>query len=305
MNLLNSQGRPVVLGSAVGHGGEATVYEVVGQPDRLAKIYDPAPRPDYSQKLVWMVAHPPDNPTSNLQHASLAWPDYLLYDPQRLLKGFCMPHITQAAPLLDVFNPRRRALVMPQFDRRYLHRTASNLAAAFSALHRSGYVAGDVNESNVLVTPTALVTLIDTDSFQVREKRRGKDIVYPCPVGKPEYTPPELQGTDLSQATRLPDHDTFGLAVLIFQLLMNGSHPFRAQWLGRGDPPPIEKRIADGAFPYAPGLTQPIAPPINAPSLDTLHPDLAELFRRCFIDGHRSPHWRPGPDLWVQVLNSA
>ena len=34
------------------------------------------------------------------------------------------------------------------------------LAAALSALHHSGYVAGDLNESNVLVTPAALVTLI-------------------------------------------------------------------------------------------------------------------------------------------------
>ena len=29
----------------------------------------------------------------------------------------------------------------------------------------------------------------------------------------------------------------FGLAILIFQLLMNGSHPFRAQWLNSGEPP--------------------------------------------------------------------
>ena len=37
-----------------------------------------------------------------------------------------------------------------------------------SGSHVRGYVVGDVNESNILVTPTALVTLgMDTDSFQV------------------------------------------------------------------------------------------------------------------------------------------
>ena len=34
-----------------------------------------------------------------------------------------------------------------------------------------------------------------------------------------------------------------GLGVLIFQLLMEGNHPFRAQWLGQNDPPPVEDRL--------------------------------------------------------------
>jgi serine/threonine protein kinase len=306
MNIFDAQRRPVQLGTSVGRGGEATVYRVLSpQGDRLAKIYEPQPRPNYPLKLAWMVEHPPENPTQNLHHPSLAWPDGLLFDSKRKLVGYTMPFIHQGVPLLEVFNPRRRAEVLPQFDRRYLHRTARNLAAAFSALHASGYVAGDVNESNVLVTPTALVTLIDTDSFQVREERKGASIIYPCPVAKPDYTPPELQGKNFAEISRNLDHDAFGLAVLIFQLLMEGGHPFRAQWLGQGDPPPLEARIAMGAFPYASLPSQQVAPPKNAPGLDTLHPWLAELFRRCFVDGHRSARWRPGPELWVRAIKQA
>ena len=102
--------------------------------------------------------------------------------------------------------------------------------------------------------------------------------------------------------TRLPEHDSFGLAVLIFQLLMEGSHPFRAHWLGAGEPPPIESRISLGLFPYSAVHSQIVVPPKNAPSLDTLHPWLAELFRRCFVDGYKAPRWRPGPELWAQAL---
>jgi hypothetical protein len=305
MILHNAQGKPVELGDEVGRGGEAVVYRITGQAKSLAKIYDPEPRANYPAKLAWMVEHPPDNPTATLEHASMAWPESLLYDSKHRLKGYYMAYIDKAVPLLDVFSPRRRALVLPQFDRRYLHRTARNLAAALSALHRSGYVAGDVNESNVLVTPAALVTLIDTDSFQVREKRGENEILYPCPVGKPEYTPPELQGKPLDEIKRVSDHDSFGLAVLIFQLLMGGSHPFRAQWLGEGDPPPLEKRIADGDFPYSQLHSLPIAPPPNVPDLETLHPWLSELMRRCFIDGHRSPRWRPSPELWARAIDVA
>jgi hypothetical protein len=305
MILYDAQRTAVSLGERVGQGGEASVFRMSGQPDRLAKIYEPEPRAEYLGKLTWMAEHAPDNPTQKLGHASLAWPEGLLFDARRKLQGYWMPYIQQAAPLLDVFNPRRRAEVLPGFDRRYLIRTARNLSAALGALHRSGYVAGDLNESNVLVTPTALVTLIDTDSFQVREERDGKTVVYPCPVGKPDYTPPELQGRALAEVNRVPDHDAFGLAVLVFQLLMEGSHPFRAQWLGTGDPPPLEARIASGAYPYAKTLRAPILPPRNGLAIDTLHPWLVDLFQRCFVDGHRDPRWRPGPDLWVRALEEA
>ena len=197
MIVYDAQRRPYELGVGIGQGGEATVYRMVGQQDRLAKIYEPEPRPNYAGKLNWMVNHPPENPTQQLAHASLAWPGGLLFDSRWRLKGYWMPYIQRTVPLLEVFNPRRRVTVLPQFDRRYLLRTARNLAAAFSALHSSGYVAGDLNESNVLVTPTALVTLIDTDSFQVPEDRDGNLVIHPCPVGKPDYTPPELQGKSL------------------------------------------------------------------------------------------------------------
>jgi serine/threonine protein kinase len=305
VNLYDSQGRLIGLGESIGRGGEATVYHVSGQENRLAKVYEAEPRANYVYKLGWMVEHPPENPTRELDHPSLAWPDGLIYDGRKRLKGYSMPFIERAVPLLEVFNPRRRALVLPQFNRRYLHRTARNLAAAFSALHHSGYVAGDVNESNVLVTPSALITLIDTDSFQVREERAGNEIIYHCPVGKPEYTPPELQGKPLGQVTRLPEHDSFGLAVLIFQLLMEGSHPFRAQWLGSGDPPPIEARIARGAYPYVEEPSEPIAPPRNALSIDTLYPPLVDLFHQCFVNGYRTGRWRPRPDVWLSLLIDA
>ncbi len=302
MIVYDGQRRPVELGESVGHGGEATVYRVTGHSGRLAKIYEPAPRPNYPGKLGWMVNYPPENPTERFDHSSLAWPGGLLYDSRRQLKGYWMPYIQRAVPILDVFIPRRRAEVLPEFDRRYLLRTARNLAAAISALHSSGYVAGDLNESNVLVTPTALVTLIDTDSFQVSEEREGSLLVHPCPVGKPEYTPPELQGQPLAEIVRLPEHDAFGLGVLIFQLLMEGSHPFRAQWMAAGEPPPLEVRIANGAYPYIDSPAYPVRPPKNAVGIETLHPWLVEMFRRCFVDGHRDPRWRPGPELWMRTL---
>ena len=305
MILYDSYDRAVELGASIGRGGEATVYRLAGQSHRLAKIYEPAPRPNYARKLAWMVQHPPDNPTDHLQHASLAWPDGLLLDANRQFKGYCMPYIEKAASMLDVFNPRRRSEILPQFDRLYLHRVAFNLCAALSALHSSSYIAGDLNESNVLVTSNALVTLIDVDSFQVVEWSGGKSLVHPCPVGKLEYTPPELQGKRLDEVNRFPEHDAFGLGVLVFQILMEGSHPFRAQWIGAGDPPSLETRIARGDFPYTSKPGSLVMPPKNALALDTLHPALVELVRRCFVDGHRNPKLRPSAQNWCDAIHKA
>ncbi len=305
MKVYDSKGKSIYLGESVGRGGEATVYRVRGQTGWLAKIYEQRVRPNYADKLTWMISHPPENPTRSIAHPSLAWPTALLHDSNHKLAGYMMPHIHGAVPLLEVFNPRRRQATLPRFDRRYLHRTARNLSATLTALHVRGYVVGDLNESNVLVKPSALISMIDTDSFQVQEVHGDKILYHPCPVGKLEYTPPELHRHAIGSVVRQPEHDAFALGALIFQLLMEGSHPFRAQWLGSGDPPTIETRIAQGVFPYSTVPDSRVQPPKGAPDLNLLHPVLVELIFRCFIDGHKDSQQRPNPEKWVQALGVA
>ncbi|MCL4506249.1 MAG: hypothetical protein M1434_07090 [Chloroflexi bacterium] len=300
MIVYDSARKPLTLGPELNRGGEGAIYPVQSQGGLVAKLYTRPPQ-DYADKLAWMKDHPPDDPGRASGHASIAWPLDLIYNPPGQFAGFVMPHITNTAPLLAVFNPRTRAHTMPGFDWRYQHRTARNLASALKALHERNYVVGDLNESNVLVTPSALVTLIDTDSFQVHAHGR----MFFCPVGKPEYTPPELQGKSFHDQPRKPEHDSFGLGVLVFQLLMEGSHPFRAQWLGEGDPPSIEERIAQGWYPYTSGTGGPVAPPAILPPLNILHPRVVELLQRCFVDGHASPRARPAPKEWERALAEA
>ena len=299
--LYDSKRSPIQLGDNIGVGGEAIVYRVTNRPAQLAKIYNRI-RANHEEKLLWMRDHSPDDPAVALGHASLAWPLDLLYNGKGQFVGYLMPFIRNAVIVFDVFNPRRRAQVLPNFNYRYLHRTAQNLATTLSALHARDYVIGDLNESNVMVTPQALVTIIDADSVQVDPEG---PLVYPCPVGKPEYTPPELQGKPFENLVRTPLHDSFGLAILIFQLLLGGSHPYRARWLGAGDPPPIEERIRWGCFPYLKSPPCPVRPPPNVPGLNTLHPDLVTLMWRCFVDGYRDPSQRPTPDMWRRALAEA
>ena len=287
----------------IGSGGQARIYAVPGDPGLVAKVYR-EPRDEYARKLAVMLANPPSDPSAAQGHASIAWPlDLLLsQDKKPRVVGYIMPRAHASTPILERYNPSLRRRECPLFNYLYLHRVARNLASVFHALHLRDYVIGDVNESNILVTDTAIVTLVDTDSFQVRDREQNS--VFRCPVGRPEFTPPELQGKAFHYATRVPENDRFGLAVMIFQLLMEGTHPFAGIYTGNGDPPPYETRIAGGYFPY--GAARLMYRPLPAaPPIEILPPALWELFSRCFEAGHATPAARPDAQTWVLALREA
>ena len=295
-----SNGRTLILHTELGSGGEGKIYALDGDSTLVAKVYH-QPTAAAARKLAAMLANPPYDPDAAENQVSIAWPvDLLVRDGKTV--GFLMPRVDGVRPVHDFYNPKTRRDRCPFFNYRYLHRTAQNLAVAVSRLHGCGYVVGDVNESNILVSQRALVTLVDTDSFQVKD--RNSNTIYHCPVGKPEFTPPELQGKVFRKLDRTPEQDRFGLAVLIFQMLMEGTHPFAGVYTGSGDPPAIEARIAAGHFPYG-NRRVPYRPTPVAPSFEILHPKLRRLFVECFENGHRYPGARPDALVWVEALDAA
>lgn len=306
MRLQRQSNREIITinpNAVVGYGGEARVYSL-SQQHLVAKIYH-QPTKAYAQKLLAMLANPPENPQVEPGHISIAWPVDVLRtigNGEQII-GYLMPRVTGMSSIVEFYNPKTRREKCPFFNYLYLHRTARNLAAAVAALHARGYCIADVNESNILVSDTALVTLVDTDSFQVRDPNTS--VIYRCPVGKSEFTPPELQGKSFAQVKRAPAHDLFGLGVLIFQLLMEGTHPFNGIYQGAGDPPSYATRISNGHFIYGTRRRVPYLPTPIAPPWEILHPELRELFRRCFEDGYKNPQARPNAQTWVEAINVA
>jgi hypothetical protein len=286
---------------ALVRGGEATVYELPERPGLVAKVYH-CPTPEHADKLAAMLATPPADPMAGSGHASIAWPvDRLLAAGDQAFLGYAMPRVEQARPVFEVYNPRSRLQACPRFHYGYLLRTARNLSAAARAVHERDYVIGDLNETNTLVSSQALVTLVDTDSFQVPAPGR----VHRCPVGKPEYTPPELQQVRFADFDRGPEHDAFALAVLIFQLLQQGVHPFSGRFTGTGEPAELAGRIATGQWPYARSRRVPYDAPPHAPAFATLPPPVQDLMRRCFEGGHARSVLRPTAKQWQEALQEA
>jgi DNA-binding helix-hairpin-helix protein with protein kinase domain len=208
--------------------------------------------------------------------------------------GFTMRLIDGCKPLHELYAPGARKIHFPQADYRFLVRTASNVARAVAAVHRSGCVIGDINHSGILVSPKAVVALIDADSFQV-STRNGQ---FLCKVGVPEYTPPELQGRGFAGVIRTPNHDAFGLAVVIFQLLFMGRHPFVGT-VRKGDIPPIHENIALRRYVYTDSRNVGMDQPPGTPSVIDFSPALDSTFDKAFLSD-----LRPTAEDWVRVLDA-
>jgi serine/threonine protein kinase len=293
-----STDQPITLTKQIASSGEGEVWQT-NREGYLAKIYY-SPLPARIRKLEVMVAHPPTDPNAHINHISFAWPQSLLKDGNGKSVGFLMPAIAHSVGLLDVYNPQRRQKVLPGFNWLYLHTTAMNIASIVWAIHKAGYVLGDIKPQNILVNNQALPAVIDTDSFQVRNPQTGE--LYSCPVGSEGFTPVELMDKNLATLEQTVVHDRFRLAVIIF-LLLFGDHPFKGKWVGAGDSPEPNELLRQGFWPYAPNsLIQ--SGPLTIP-LSVVHPALQDCFVRCFNQGHTQPELRPTPEEWVKALRSA
>jgi len=291
------EGLRINLGKEIASGGEGTLYEVKDSPGSVAKIYHPHMAPPV-EKLEFMAANPLSDMAEERNHVAVPWIRSVIKDRRGRVIGYEMPRIPAGLTANSVYNPRLRAKQTPVFTWRNLHMAARSLASTVSSVHAKGYIIGDLSESNVLVHPPGLITLLDADSFQVRG---DESVVYRCRVGRSEYTPPELQGIEFSRVDRTEEHDRFALAVLLFLLLMEGTHPY----LGAGEPALLAERIRLGLFPFGEGPTVGVQVPLNSPPFGELHPILQGLFIRCFRQGHTQPSRRPSAREWEETLSLA
>src|SRR5215831_2517631 len=286
-----SQSDIVRLGRRIGTGAEGEVYEIQDNSDLVAKVYHEPPPPEKAEKLV-VLSRLGNERLFNLS----AWPVSTLRDtPDGEVVGFVMKKISQAEEVHALHSPKSRLQKFPEASWAFLIYVAANIARAVAAVHEHGLVIGDLNPKNILVTRKATVYLLDVDSFQVSAD--GK--TYRCEGGFPEYTPPELQGVAFRDVDRAQEHDCFGLAVVIFQLLFMGRHPYSGRYLG-AEEMPLERAIRQYRFAYgADSEARKMRQPPGTLALDSMPSLFVRLFRRAFLATDR-----PGPREWVEHLDA-
>lgn len=282
-------GKSVRLGKRIGRGGEGEVFALENDLDRVLKLYTSTADVQQREAKITSIV----NRKIGAQSSLVAFPLAIARGNDGKFAGFVMKRVDGHKPIFELYSPGARKKNFPRADFRFLVRTAANVSRAVASVHRTGCVIGDINHSGILVSDEAKVALIDADSFQITD---GAD-KYLCRVGVPEYTPPELQGKKFSTITRTANHDAFGLAVVIFQLLFMGRHPYIGSF-AKGDMP-MERAIFENRFVYSllrdVGMTR----PPGAASLADFPPYVAEAFEQAFSPNAER---RPSAEAWINIL---
>ena len=296
----------VHLANLIASGGEGGVYNVFEYPDQVAKIFHPRQRTAaIAEKLqVMLQFRPAEDVNAHRHHVLIAWPTQIIYKTpsaqtsytsangtENLVVGYLMPKLNNTYAIAQLLNPNFRIKHHPELNHRHIYRVAINLVRIVSQLHGNGIVIGDINEKNFHFTKeldrVALVSVIDCDSMQITSPM-GE--IFPCNVVVPEYTAPELHGKDIRKGVlRTEQHDLFGLAVLLYKLLMQGFHPF--QGIPSAGMPQVESAqvwcIKNNVFPHIANSFY--GPPRYAPRITSLPPTLITLFLRAFLKGYSRP----------------
>lgn len=316
-NEIVTLGRPVERGGrSVGQGGEGTVHEVPNRPEQVAKIWHssglvvPAngALAETGEKIKIMAQSRPALPVGVggglfvKPHNPFAWPEEVLYDSSgEKVVGFLMPKIDLGSfhEIFHYYIPEwrqemERARNGP-FRRQDFLSLARNLAEAVDRIHQAGYVIGDINDKNVLANDSGQIIIIDCDSMQVKDPHTGK--TYLCRVMRPEYTRPGLRTT----VERTTNDDCFGLAVLIFKLLMQGVHPYQISI----NKPKTKDKIRDGNFPYRDNtrIQKSVSQIRQQYQIDwqSMEPGLRRCFRDAFASDYKSS--RPSAMEWATALD--
>ncbi len=290
-------GAVIVPGRKLGEGGEGAVYLVEGDPGSVMKVWHPGRTPrDADVKIRHLVNNPVVPDLGATWH--ITWPQSMIME-DGVIVGYTMSILNPDEfwePIVDYYN-RRAAESTGVAQGRDLRiddrvRMARNLAMGFRAVHRAGYVIGDVNEKNVEVNRQNDIAMVDCDSYGFTDAATGR--TFSNRMARPEFQSPEAQG---NYANRTQNHDLFGLAVIIFHLL-TGYHPYTVT--NQPNYPLPGDRISAWLFPPARGGNV-TAPDQYNEAWDSLTDQQKELFLRCF-DKTCEGQPRPAPEEWVEAL---
>lgn len=290
----------LVLGKLIKSGGAGSVYLLPGAPAQVAKLYHPhIDRAANQRKLGAMLELTPELPDkleNGKRYVQIAWPQAAVHDKQGSFLGFVMPLLDMAhtAELEQVLQERQaRAAGLPVGLGPKVT-LAANLAGVLAALHQQQHYVVDLKPVNLRFYRDSLtIAMLDCDGFSIQ----GKGERYRAEQFTTDYLAPECQRKGMP-AGAVAAQDRFALAVVIFQLLNFGIHPYSGKPANAQVPTDIPARIRDGYYAYGVKRHKAIAPNVTSGHA-LMPPDLRALFDRAFAGSTTN---RPSATDWAQLL---
>lgn len=282
----------------IGGGLEGDVFNHLRDPSLVIKVHR-KPTPELEAKLTYLKDNPPQVLRDPSGAFNYAWVLGLVYNATGQVIGSELPKIPNSIPLAQIVSPIDR----PKWNTfQFRIHIARQLCERVADLHSVGYVRGDLNLTNDLLTQSGHLVPIDLDSMQIRTTTH----VLRCEVGHPDFSSPRLLAArDYKSIDRTVADDLWAMAVLVFLLLMDGEHPFNLFWNSHTMPKPSRSELIQGGyFPYS-GKHIEAEPPHGGPDFGRLlDSELQNLFLLTFDEGHADPDKRPTAREWVAVLES-
>lgn len=288
VTVYDAEGVPLQLGieQECGNGGEGTVYTCPDHPKFVIKIYKPrilenqAKRAAIERRLRDMLAIEPlrGNP-------DIAWPMMPVFDGNKRIAGFVMRAV-KGTSMRALQGHEQINRLFPRWDRKDMALVARDFLAKMQLLADNGVLVNDFNPANFMVGKDHKVRLIDCDSFQIPSCDGGAPHVATSYFAS-HVAPELLKNPEGLNRPRGPEQARFGAAIIVFQLLMCGLHPYSHR---NGGTP--EGNLKAGKCPLGQGSGCQL--PAGWYNLVSYLPfTMMEAFIKMFRDGHKDPAARP------------
>lgn len=225
-------GKMMKLGKQLGSGGEGAVYSCTEYPDYVVKIYHKGQLNKLRLKKIFMMEK------KQIRYEGLCWPERVIFSEKGEPVGYMMKKIS-GKPLSAIFDGDEAVLKeFPKWKKQNLISLAIDILQKVQYLHLFGILVGDLRLKNIVIQEDGTPCIVDIDSCQIDR--------LPCPIGFPDFTPPELQHVEFKKQLRSYYNESFSCSVLVFKLLFCGLHPYN-QKFGKGS---LEENISSMSFPY-------------------------------------------------------
>ncbi|MCQ2377805.1 MAG: hypothetical protein MJ016_01160 [Victivallaceae bacterium] len=283
-------------------GGEGIIYTPpINNADILVKIYrNDASRNREKMHELKKRIYAMSALTEVKKQPCFAWPRMPVFDAQRHMIGFAMNNFNGTSFLSLMGGSRDFQRRFPQWDRLTLAQIALDFIRKLNFLAKHGVLVNDFNPQNFLVDDTGKVSFIDCDSFQISDAGG-------CHITKtffPSHIAPELlkDKSALTQPRGIHQLE-FGAAIIVFQVLMCGLHPYNYYDPSRqsacGTP---DENLLHGRCPLGIGAGCRF-PSGNWYNLwSWLTGDIKGAFIATFRDGHGNPAARTTLEAWEKHL---
>lgn len=280
-------------------GADGAIHLADGDRDLVLKLYhDPQKDPVRLKKLQAMMADPPVLPDLGIngrRYVQIAWPKGWLVDQAGRFVGFAMPKVdlARATSLENLLSKKSRASLGIPDSYGFRITAAANLASVVAELHAHGHHIIDLKPINLNVyTDTFIIAVLDCDGLSIHGTDGER---FPAHQYTDGFICPEALQQKLPPQALAESQDRFALAVILFQLLNQGIHPYQGiPAKGAAIPPTNGERVEKELYAYGRAENR-----LIAPSPWSIHEfldiDTRKLFDRAFTTRHDRPsaaEWR-------------